>query len=108
MSRLSIGIVGCGEVAQIAHLPSLYQLSDLFVVTALCDASQNVLRGVGNAWSIETRITDYRELVTLDTVDAVLIAKPNPYHAEITIAATRAGNHVLVEKPGRRAQEVFT
>lgn len=99
MSRLRIGIVGCGEVTQIIHLPTLYQLSDLFTVTAICDVSQTVLAGVGDAWSIENRIRDYQELVTLDTVDAVLIANPNPYHAETTIAAMQAGKHVLVEKP---------
>ena len=99
MSRLRIGIVGCGEVAQIIHLPTLYQLSDLFEVTALCDVSQKVLAGVGDAWNIVTRVTSYQELLSLDTVDAVLIANPSPYHAEVSIAAMRAGKHVLVEKP---------
>ena len=99
MSQLRIGIVGCGEVTQIIHLPTLYQLNDLFRVTALCDVSANVLAGVGDAWGIETRVVDYQELLSHDTVDAVLIANPNAYHAEITIAAVRAGKHVLVEKP---------
>ena len=39
MSTMRVGIVGCGEAAQILHLPSLYQLADKFEVTALCDAS---------------------------------------------------------------------
>lgn len=99
MSRLRIGIIGCGSVSQIVHLPTLHQLRDLFTVTALCDVSQNVLAGVGDDWGIATRLSDYRELLALDTVDAVLIANPDVYHAEITIAALRAGAHVLVEKP---------
>lgn len=97
--RLGIGIVGCGEVAQIIHLPTLYQLSDLFEVMALCDASRAVLDGVGVAWGIAARTTDYQALVSLDTVDAVLIASPNAHHAEAAIAALEAGKHVLVEKP---------
>src|SRR5690349_11765132 len=34
---IRVGIVGCGEVAQIIHLPALIELRDLFAVTALCD-----------------------------------------------------------------------
>ena len=58
-----------------------------------------MLAGVGGAWGIETRVRHYPELLALDTVDAVLIANPNVYHAEVTIAALQAGVHVLVEKP---------
>lgn len=99
MSRLGIGIVGCGSVTQIVHLPTLHQLSHLFEVTALCDVSRNVLAGVGDDWGIATRASNYQDLLALDTVDAVLIANPDVYHAEVTIAALRAGKHVLVEKP---------
>lgn len=99
MLRLRIGIIGCGGVAQIVHLPALYQLSDLFEVTAICDVSDNVLAGVGDAWGIAARTRDYAELLSLDAVDAVLIANPSVYHAEVTIAALQAGLHVLVEKP---------
>ena len=99
MTRIRIGVIGCGSVAQIVHLPTLYQLSDLFEVTAICDVSDKVLAGVGAAWGIETRTRDYQELLAQDTVDAVLIANPNVYHAEVTIAALQAGRHVLVEKP---------
>lgn len=99
MSRIRVGIIGCGSVAQIVHLPTLYQLSHLFQVTAICDVSDKVLAGVGAAWGIETRARDYQDLLALDMVDAVLIANPSAYHAEVTIAALQAGKHVLVEKP---------
>ena len=42
MQKLRIGIVGCGEVAQIIHIPALRHLSSLFDVTALCDVSDEV------------------------------------------------------------------
>lgn len=99
MARIRIGIIGCGSVAQIVHLPTLYQLRDLFQVTAICDVSDRVLAGVGEAWGISTRLHDYQELLALEMVDAVLIANPNVYHAEAAIAALEAGKHVLVEKP---------
>ena len=99
MSRLRIGIIGCGEVTQIIHLPTLRQLNELFEVVAICDVSRKVLDGVGDEWGIAARYIDYEELLALDSIDAVLIANPNAYHAGMTIAALRAGAHVLVEKP---------
>ncbi len=99
MSRLRIGIIGCGSVAQIVHLPTLYQLRNLFEVAAICDVSPKALAGVGEAWNIASRFSRYQDLLALDTVDAVLIANPSAYHAEATIAAMRAGKHALVEKP---------
>ena len=99
MSRLRVGIVGCGEVTQILHLPSLYQLNHLFEVTALCDISPTVLNGVGNVWDVQHRYQDYHALVADAEVDVVLVANPNVDHAETILAAARAGKDVLVEKP---------
>lgn len=99
MARIRVGIVGCGEVAQIIHLPSLYQLADQFEVTALCDVSAQVLEGVGTHWGVAKRFFDYQELVQQRDVDAVLVANPHVYHTDVTLAAIAAGKHVLVEKP---------
>ncbi|HWQ11177.1 MAG TPA: Gfo/Idh/MocA family oxidoreductase [Roseiflexaceae bacterium] len=99
MQRLRIGIVGCGEVTQIIHLPSLSDLAERFVVTALCDVSPTVLGQVGDRWRVAKRYLDYQALVAQADVDAVLVANPHAYHAEVTLAAIAAGKHVLVEKP---------
>lgn len=99
MQRLRIGIVGCGEVTQIIHLPSLYQLAEQFAVTALCDVSDQVLEAVSEQWRVPNRYRDYQQLVAQDDVDAVLVANPDAYHAAVTLAAIAAGKHVLVEKP---------
>lgn len=99
MNTLRVGIVGCGEVVQILHLPSLYQLGDKFRVTALCDASRAVLDGVGDAAGVRRRYLDYHDLVSQPDVDVVLITNPHVYHAEVALAAIAAGKHVFVEKP---------
>ena len=99
MKTLRIGIVGCGEVTQIIHLPSLYQLADRFQVTALCDVSRTVLDKIGDQWQVAQRTEDYRELVSLPDVDAVLVTNPHAYHSAVTLAAVAEGKHVLVEKP---------
>ena len=97
--RIRVGFVGCGEVAQIMHWPSLYQLSDHFQVTALCDVSPMILEQLGKLWSIQTLTTDHRELVARSDVDVVLIANPNAFHAEVTIGCYRRRK----ARPGRKA-----
>jgi hypothetical protein len=109
--RLRLGLVGCGEVTQIMHWPSLYQLSDHFEVTALCDVSPLILEELGKLWNVGTLTTNHRELMAHNDVDAILVANPNAFHAEVTLDAIAAGKHVLVEKPmcvtRREADEII-
>jgi predicted dehydrogenase len=97
--KLRIGIVGCGEVTQIMHWPSLYQLEDCYEITALCDVSPLVLEQLGKLWNVDFRTSDHRQLVSRSDVDALLVANPNAFHAEVTLDAIAAGKHVMVEKP---------
>jgi predicted dehydrogenase len=99
MRRIRVGVIGCGEAAQLLHLPALVQLSDRFEVTALCDVSPTVLNGVGDVWGVDRRVADHRALAELPEVDAVVIANPDPWHGDAVVAAVAAGKDVLVEKP---------
>ena len=99
MSAIRIGVIGCGEVAQIIHLPTLRDMPALFEVTALCDVSPTVLRAVGAAWPGAAQFVDHRALLASGRVDAVLIANPHVHHAETALDAIGAGKHVLLEKP---------
>ena len=96
--RLRLGLVGCGEVTQIMHWPSLYQLSDHFEVTALCDVSPLILEELGKLWNVGTLTTNHRELMARNDVDAILVANPNAFHAEVTLDAIAAGKHALIRK----------
>lgn len=93
---LKVGVVGCGEIAQIAHIPYLKELPN-FQVEAICDVSPQVLQAVGDHYGITRRYTDYRELVALRDLDVVLVS--NRDHCDPAVAAMDAGKHVMVEKP---------
>jgi predicted dehydrogenase len=96
---IGVGVIGCGEVAQIIHLPPLHELRDLFSVTALCGVSASVLAGIGAMHQGARLYADYRQLVADPAVDAVPVGNPDAYHAQTVIAAVAAGKHVLLEKP---------
>jgi predicted dehydrogenase len=97
MKRVRVGVIGCGGVAQMMHLPYLRELDNLFEIVALCDLSPGVLEAVGNHYGVAARYTDFHALVAHD-LDAVLVLTPGS-HAPAAIAAATAGRHVLVEKP---------
>lgn len=94
MRPIRMGVVGCGEIAQVMHLPFLSELPQ-FEVTAVCDLSQNLLDRVGTMYGVRHRTHDYMDI--LPHVDAVAILTPN--HVDVAMAAAHAGKHVFVEKP---------
>jgi len=96
---LKVGIIGCGEAAQILHIPTLKELRDRFEIAALCDASRKVVEGVGKSVPGASLHTEAADLFARSDVDVALIANPNVYHAPMAIAAMKAGKHVMIEKP---------
>ncbi len=98
MSSLGVALIGCGGVALANHVPGLKLARDAALV-ALCDSSEQVLAQAAEATGIRTTLQDYRQIMELPEVDAVIIATPNRFHAPMAKAAASAGKHVLCEKP---------
>src|ERR1700722_1695810 len=96
-TRLRIGVVGCGLVAQVMHLHYLRELPDQFEIAALCDVSQPLRDACARDYAVRFTTGDWRELLA-QPLDAVLILTSGS-HAPIAIAAADAGLHILVEKP---------
>jgi predicted dehydrogenase len=100
---LRVGIIGCGEIAQVAHIPTINFLAHLFQTTYLCDVSMNALAHcavkvqVGNTPLRTT--TDPKELCASPDVDVVLIASIDAYHVEHGILALENDKYCLIEKP---------
>ena len=97
MAPVRIGIVGCGAIAQIQHLPNLAELREEFEVAAVCDCSPALARAVAGEFGIPVHLSDYRDLLASD-LDAVLLCHSDP-KTEIAVASLQAGFHTLIEKP---------
>ena len=94
--RLRIGFVGAGENTRKRHLPGFQAIAGVeltVVANRTAASSEKVARDFG----IARIASDWREVVSAPDVDAVCIGTWPYLHAEITIAALRAGKHVLTE-----------
>jgi predicted dehydrogenase len=99
LTKLRVGVIGLGEVAQVIHLPVLQDLADRYEVAAVCDISPRLLARLGDRYSVEHRYSDASEMVANEELDCALVLNSDEYHAECAIAALERGLHVLVEKP---------
>lgn len=98
MTRLRVGLIGCGRVSEHVHLPALKGLAQATVV-ALADPAEDRLRQLGEQSGVQRLYTDYRELLADPEVDVVGICAPPHLHAEIALAGLEALKHLLIEKP---------
>lgn len=98
---VGVGIVGCGKITERASLPNLVNYKDKCEVKCLCDivkshaeeqAKKFDLRGVDI-------VTDYKDLIKRNDIDAVFVNTPNYVHEPIAVEAAGAKKHILVEKP---------
>jgi predicted dehydrogenase len=97
MPPVKIGVIGCGAIAQIQHLPNLATLQEDFEVTIVCDRSPALAESVAQEFRVPRHVTDYRDVLASD-VDAVLLCHTDPKTA-VAVAAFEAGKHVFIEKP---------
>ncbi len=97
MSTIRIGVVGCGAIAQVQHLPNLLELHEEFEVPIVCDISDEQAEYVAGRFGIPGSTNRLEELLAAD-IDAVLLCHGDP-KSDAAIAAFDAGKHVLIEKP---------
>ena len=95
--RLRVGVVGCGLIAQVKHLPILSELHERYEVVAICDLSPEVVDACRRRHHVPLGFTRWEELLA-QPLDAVWVLTGGS-HAPIVAAAARAGLHVFVEKP---------
>src|SRR5699024_4147268 len=99
LRELRVGVIGGGEIAKDRHIPALLALKDKVIITAICDVNQAKAEKVARKFAIPHFFKEYEDKFSTMALEAVVICTPNKFHADITIAALKAGAHVLCEKP---------
>jgi predicted dehydrogenase len=103
-NKLRIAILGTNFMGR-AHSNGWLQATRFFnpefapVLQVACSRNEEPLREFAANWGWKHIETDWRKVVERDDVDVVDISLPQHLHAEVAIAAARAGKHIFCEKP---------
>jgi len=108
MEKVKLALVGCGNVAQVVHLPVLEHMPDVEIV-AVVDPDRRKAQAVAARGNVPTSFTSLEALLASpisETLDAVDICTPTDTHLPLAKQAMEAGKDVFVEKPiARTAKE---
>ncbi|SFJ50750.1 Predicted dehydrogenase [Halobacillus dabanensis] len=102
--EIRIGMVGyqfMGKAHSHAYrdLPFYFDVSTTPVLKAICGRKEESVKEAAEKMGWESYETDWRKLIAREDIDVIDIVTPNHTHAEIAIAAAKAGKHIITEKP---------
>jgi glucose-fructose oxidoreductase len=99
--RIRYAVIGLGDIAQGAVLPSFRNAKQNSELVALISDDPLKLAKLGRRYGVKDRLgyEDFDAYLRSCSVDAVYIALPNSMHRDFTVRAAEAGVHVLCEKP---------
>ncbi|MBE1443164.1 MULTISPECIES: Gfo/Idh/MocA family protein [unclassified Paenibacillus] len=103
MSKLRVAVVGCGAISERRHIPE-YEANPNVELVAFVDIIKERADKFAEKHGAKA-YTDYNEMLNEIKPDAVSVCTPNALHAPVSIAAAKAGAHVLVEKPMAVSEE---
>lgn len=104
MKQLNVGLIGCGFMGR-THSNAYRKVGNFFdldyqpVLKAICDSNGEKAAAHAARWGFASIETDYKKLLARDDIDLVDICLPNNLHAEVAIAAAKAGKMIVCEKP---------
>lgn len=105
MQRVGVGVVGAGWMGN-AHAAGYRRLQELWPSTdqgvelvVVADVDPAAAQATATRFGFQRAASDWRDVVADPDVDIVDVTGPNDMHAEVVIAAARAGKAVSCEKP---------
>ena len=93
---MQFGLIGAGGIGKVRAQALI--LTEGCRLSAVTDRDENRVLALAAATGAQT-CPDFRELLKIESLDAVIISTPPQFHEEIAVAAMEAGKHVLCEKP---------
>ncbi|MCL6443651.1 MAG: Gfo/Idh/MocA family oxidoreductase [Alicyclobacillus sp.] len=101
MGKTKVAIIGCGTIANSAHIRSYLANPDA-EIKYFCDIVRERAEKCVADYGCGEAITDYHVILNDREIEAVSVCTPNHVHASISIDCLRAGKNVLCEKPAAR------
>jgi predicted dehydrogenase len=95
---LQVGIIGAGGIAALSHLPEIAEVQGMRV-THLCGRTERRLEKLCERFSVPRYSLTWEDLLSDESLDAILIALPHPLHAEAGLAVIERGKHLFMQKP---------
>jgi myo-inositol 2-dehydrogenase / D-chiro-inositol 1-dehydrogenase len=96
--KLRLGVLGVGRIGKI-HIGNLSTRIAGAQVTVLADTFADELAAAATRFNVPKTLSDYREVLQLPDIDAVVICTPTTTHYRMILDAAAAGKHVFCEKP---------
>jgi predicted dehydrogenase len=93
---VKIGIIGAGNNTRVRHIPGLQAIAGVEIVS-VCNRSRESSQQVADKFGIPKVYDDWRELVSADDTNAIVIGTWPYMHREMTCAVLEAGKHVMCE-----------
>ncbi len=108
-NRFRIGQIGCGRIARSHDMPGVFE-TGMADIVAVCDVdakrmaegkelTEKFYRDASRTAPTIDTYGHYREIIERKDIDGVVLSLPDHQHAEIAIAAVRAGKDVYLQKP---------
>lgn len=98
MKQLNIGIIGAGRIGKV-HMKSITYNVPNARVLGITDVYKDALPALAEEYGIPKIYENYEDMLADSEIDAVLVCSSTDTHADISIAAAKAGKHVFCEKP---------
>ncbi len=92
-----LGVIGAGFIGKV-HCNEFKAIPGV-ELAGVCDFLPARAEALATELGVKKAFKNAEELIADKSIDAVVVAVPNQYHASLTVLALQAGKHVLVEKP---------
>jgi len=99
VEKVKIGVIGCGFIAKVRHIPAFKKMNKRVDLCAVCDLNESLVRETAHDFSIPSAYTSTTEMLSREELDAVDICVPPQIHAPIALEAMENGCNVIMEKP---------
>jgi len=102
--KLNVGLIGYGFMGR-THSNAHRKVTHFFdvpyqpVLKTICGLVDAEAKAFADKWGYESHTTDWRKVVEDPAIDLVEICVPNNVHAQVAIAAAKAGKAIICEKP---------